>query len=71
MEIILRPVREHGVDVRVAPRAEQVMHAPAVLVLPVAGEAVVEDGAEGAHIGEGRPEAVVGGEVGGVELAGA
>lgn len=68
VEVVLRS-GQHGVDVRVAARAQQVVHAAAVLVLAVPCEAVGDDGDEGPHVGEVGPEAVVGGDVGGVKLA--
>lgn len=70
VEVVLRS-GQHGVDVRVAARAQQVVHAAAVLVLAIPCEAVGDDGDEGPHVGEVGPEAVVGGDVGGVKLAGA
>lgn len=69
MEVVLRP-RQHGVDVRVAACAQQVVHAAAILVLAIPREAVGDDGDERPHVGEIGPEAVVGGDVGGVKLAG-
>lgn len=68
VEVVLR-ARQHGVDVRVAARAQQVVHAAAVLVAAVPGEAVGDDCDERPHVGEAGPEAVVGGDVGGVKLA--
>ena len=47
------------------------MNAPAVGVLPVGLERVVDDGGERAEVGQDGPEAVMEGEMGGVELAGA
>jgi hypothetical protein len=70
VEVVLRS-GQHGVDVRVAARAEQVVHAAAVLVVAVPGEAVGDDCDEGPHVGEVGPEAVVGGYVSGVKLPGA
>ena len=63
--------REGRVDVGVAPGAEQVVDAAAVGVDAVPGERVVDDGAEGAEVGEGGPEAGVEAEVGRVQLLGA
>lgn len=59
VEIVLGS-REDGVDVRVAAGAQQVVHAAAVLVLAVPGQAVGDDGGKRAHVGEAGPKAVVG-----------
>lgn len=62
---------EEVVDVGVAAGAEEVVAAAAVGVGAVPGEGVADDGGHGAEVGEVGPQPVVGGEVGGVELAGA
>lgn len=70
VEVVLRS-GQHGVDVRVAARAQQVVHAAAVFVLAVPREAVGDDGDEGSHVREVGPEAVVGSYVRGMHLPGA
>jgi hypothetical protein len=47
------------------------VHSPAILILAVPSEAVRDDGDKGPHVGEVRPEAIVGGDVGRVKLASA
>lgn len=63
--------REEEGDIRVATCAEEVVAAAAVLVRPVPGEAVRDDGHEGPHVGKTRPQAVEGRDVRAVELLGA
>lgn len=67
VEVVLR-AREEGVDVGIAPRAEQVVDAAAVPVHAVPVEAVVDDGGEGPHVGQVGPQTVVRADVRGVEL---
>lgn len=69
VEVVLRS-RQHGVDVRVAACSEQVVHAAAVFVLAVPGEAVGDDCDEGSHVGEVGPQAVVRCDVCGMKLSG-
>ena len=59
---------EEHVDVWVAARAEEVVAAAAGAVTTVPGERVRDYGHHGPHVGEAGPEAVVGGDVGLVEL---
>lgn len=67
---VVRLAREHGVDVGVAPRAEQVVHAAPVLVLAVPREAVRDDGHQRPHVRQARPQPVVRRHVRGVQLLG-
>lgn len=67
MEVVLRS-GQHGVDVRVAARAQQVVHAAAVFVRAVPREAVGDDCDKGPNVGEVGPEAVVRGDVCGMQL---
>lgn len=48
--------------------AEEVVAPPTVLIYPVPGECVCDNCHEGAHVGEGGPQAVVSRNVRGVEL---
>ena len=57
------------VHVGVAARAQQVVHAAAVAVDAVAGQRVLGDGGHGAQVGQRRPEAVMGADVGLLQLA--
>ena len=59
---------EENIDVRVAARAEEVVAAATRAVPPVPGEGVRDDGYHGPHVGQAGPEAVVGRDVGLVEL---
>ena len=59
---------EDGVDVGVAARPQQVVDPPAVLVDAVPCQRVVDDGGQRSHVGQARPQPVVGAHVRGVKL---
>ncbi len=63
---------EEVVDVRITPRAEQIMASPPKLGGPAKTrrQGVGDHRHHGAHVGEAGPEAVKGGEVGRVQLSG-
>jgi hypothetical protein len=60
---------EHGVDIRVAAAAQQVVDAAAIGIDAVLGEAVGGDGRERAEIRQARPQPVEGRDMGALKLA--
>jgi hypothetical protein len=62
---------EEGGDVGIAPRAEEIVAPAASVVNAVPGKGVGDYCDEGPHVGEAGPEAVVGGDMRGVQLFGA
>lgn len=65
---VVAAAAEHGVDIRVAASAQQVVHAAARLVDPVPGQRVGDDGGQRSHVRQAGPQPVVRGHVRRVQL---
>lgn len=61
--VVVLTTAQHGVDVGIASRAQEVMHPTAMLIFTVPVEAVSDDGCQRTHVRQVRPQTVVSGNV--------